>query len=192
MTLRDAAAVAAAVMSPTVPTGEGDVSARAMALLSPAAAARTPRKFFLDPRSFTSPGMTAQFVGRLLSVAVHSAARSAGADAADAVTTAMSVAGVGRAQVYRNVNTAETVQRAGVNPGEALKSRQGLHDKTRSAKRVMREHWKTPLSRENTNTNTNTKYTCDTGQTRNKLLAQWVHLTNHAARARRRAAVPYA
>jgi CheY-like chemotaxis protein len=27
------------------------------------------------------------------------------------------------------------------------------------------------------NTNTNTKYTCDTGQTRNKLLAQWVHLT---------------
>ena len=33
----------------------------------------------------------------------------------------------------------------------------------------------------NTNTNTNTKYTCDTGQTRNKLLAQWVHLTNHAA-----------
>ncbi len=29
-------------------------------------------------------------------------------------------------------------------------------------------------------TNTNTKYTCDTGQTRNKLLAQWVHLTNHA------------
>ena len=27
----------------------------------------------------------------------------------------------------------------------------------------------------------NTKYTCDTGQTRNKLLAQWVHLTNHAA-----------
>ncbi len=31
----------------------------------------------------------------------------------------------------------------------------------------------------NTNTNTNTKYTCDTGQTRNKLLAQWVHLTNH-------------
>ena len=25
------------------------------------------------------------------------------------------------------------------------------------------------------------KYTCDTGQTRNKLLAQWVHLTNHAA-----------
>ena len=33
----------------------------------------------------------------------------------------------------------------------------------------------------NTNTNTNTKYTCDTGQTRNKLLAQWVRLTNHAA-----------
>jgi hypothetical protein len=31
------------------------------------------------------------------------------------------------------------------------------------------------------NTNTNTKYTCDTGQTRNKLLAQWGHLTNHAA-----------
>ncbi len=31
------------------------------------------------------------------------------------------------------------------------------------------------------NTNTNTKYTCDTGQTRNKLLAQLVHLTNHAA-----------
>jgi hypothetical protein len=27
----------------------------------------------------------------------------------------------------------------------------------------------------------NTKYTCETGQTRNKLLAQWVHLTNHAA-----------
>ena len=25
------------------------------------------------------------------------------------------------------------------------------------------------------------KYTCDTGQTGNKLLAQWVHLTNHAA-----------
>ena len=25
------------------------------------------------------------------------------------------------------------------------------------------------------NTNTNTKYTCDTGQTRNKLLEQWVH-----------------
>ncbi len=36
-------------------------------------------------------------------------------------------------------------------------------------------------ARANTNTNTNTKYTCDTGQTRNKLLAQWVHLTNHAA-----------
>ncbi len=33
----------------------------------------------------------------------------------------------------------------------------------------------------NTNTNTNTKYTCDTGKTRNKMLAQWVHLTNHAA-----------
>ncbi len=31
----------------------------------------------------------------------------------------------------------------------------------------------------NTNTNTNTKYTCDT---RNKLLAQWVHLTNHLER----------
>ena len=31
------------------------------------------------------------------------------------------------------------------------------------------------------NTNTNTKYTCDTGQTRNKLLEQWVHLTNHTA-----------
>ena len=31
------------------------------------------------------------------------------------------------------------------------------------------------------NTNTNTKYTCDTGQTRNKLLEQWVHLQNHAA-----------
>ena len=29
--------------------------------------------------------------------------------------------------------------------------------------------------------NTNTKYTCDTGQTRNKLLAQWVHLINRAA-----------
>ncbi len=28
---------------------------------------------------------------------------------------------------------------------------------------------------------TNAKYTFDTGQTRNKLLAQWVHLTNHAA-----------
>ena len=27
----------------------------------------------------------------------------------------------------------------------------------------------------------NTKYTCDTGQTRNKLLEQWVHLANHAA-----------
>ena len=27
----------------------------------------------------------------------------------------------------------------------------------------------------------NTKYTCDTGQTRNKLLEQWVHLTNHTA-----------
>ena len=27
----------------------------------------------------------------------------------------------------------------------------------------------------------NTKYMCDTGQTRNKLLEQWVHLTNHAA-----------
>ena len=33
----------------------------------------------------------------------------------------------------------------------------------------------------NTNTNTNTKYT---GQTRNKLLAQWVHLTNHASQRR--------
>ena len=33
----------------------------------------------------------------------------------------------------------------------------------------------------NTNTNTNTKYTCDTGQTRNKLLELWVHLTNHTA-----------
>ena len=31
------------------------------------------------------------------------------------------------------------------------------------------------------NTNRNTRYTCDTGQTRNRLLAQWVHLTNHAA-----------
>ena len=31
------------------------------------------------------------------------------------------------------------------------------------------------------NTNTNTKYTCDTGKTSNKLLVQWVHLTNHAA-----------
>ena len=28
----------------------------------------------------------------------------------------------------------------------------------------------------NTNTNTNTKYSCDTGQTHNKLLEQWVHL----------------
>ena len=27
----------------------------------------------------------------------------------------------------------------------------------------------------------NTKYTRDTGQTRNKLLGQWVHLANHAA-----------
>ena len=27
----------------------------------------------------------------------------------------------------------------------------------------------------------NTKYTSDTGQTRNKLLEQWVHLTNHTA-----------
>jgi hypothetical protein len=26
-----------------------------------------------------------------------------------------------------------------------------------------------------TNTNTDTKYACDTGQTRNKLLAQWEH-----------------
>ena len=33
----------------------------------------------------------------------------------------------------------------------------------------------------NTNTNTNTKYTSDTGQTRNKLLEQWMHLTNHTA-----------
>ena len=33
----------------------------------------------------------------------------------------------------------------------------------------------------NTNTNTNTKYTCDTGQARNKLLEQWMHLTNHTA-----------
>ena len=33
----------------------------------------------------------------------------------------------------------------------------------------------------NTNTNANTKYTCDTGQTRNKLLEQWMHLTNHTA-----------
>ena len=32
------------------------------------------------------------------------------------------------------------------------------------------------------NTNTNTKYTCDTGQTRNKLLEHWVHLTNRSAR----------
>ncbi len=32
-----------------------------------------------------------------------------------------------------------------------------------------------------TNTNTNTKHICDTGQTSNKLIAQWVHLTNHAA-----------
>ena len=29
----------------------------------------------------------------------------------------------------------------------------------------------------------NTKYTCNTGQTRNKLLEQWVHLTNHTATA---------
>ena len=35
--------------------------------------------------------------------------------------------------------------------------------------------------RANTNTNTNTKYTCDTGQTRNKLLEQWMHLTNRTA-----------
>ena len=35
--------------------------------------------------------------------------------------------------------------------------------------------------RDEKNTNTNTKYTCDTGQTRNKLLAQWVHLINRAA-----------
>jgi hypothetical protein len=33
----------------------------------------------------------------------------------------------------------------------------------------------------NTNTNTNTKYTYDTGQTRNKLLMEWVHLSHHAA-----------
>ena len=39
----------------------------------------------------------------------------------------------------------------------------------------------------NTNTNTNTKYTCDTGQTRNTLLAQWVHLTNHVSRASKNA-----
>ena len=37
------------------------------------------------------------------------------------------------------------------------------------------------LQAENTNTNTNTKYTCDTGQTRNKLLEQWVHLTHSRA-----------
>ena len=34
---------------------------------------------------------------------------------------------------------------------------------------------------DDTNTNTNTKYSCDTGQTRNKLLEQRVHLTNHTA-----------
>ncbi len=36
-----------------------------------------------------------------------------------------------------------------------------------------------PPAQRNTNTNTNTKYICDTGQTRNKLLAQWVR-TAHA------------
>ena len=35
------------------------------------------------------------------------------------------------------------------------------------------------------NTNTNTKYTCDTGQTRNKLLEQWVHLTVYKTLANR-------
>ena len=43
---------------------------------------------------------------------------------------------------------------------------------------------------ENTNTNTNTKYTCDTGQTRNKLLEQWVHLTNHTAGHSNKATAP--
>jgi hypothetical protein len=42
-----------------------------------------------------------------------------------------------------------------------------------------------PFRATGTNTNTNTKYTCDTGQTRNKLLAQWVHLA-HSARRRAR------
>ena len=32
----------------------------------------------------------------------------------------------------------------------------------------------------------NTKYACNTGQTRNKLLEQWVHLTNHTAGHSRR------
>jgi uncharacterized phage protein gp47/JayE len=112
-----------------------------MALLSTAAAARTLRKLVLDPRSFTSPGMTVQSVGRLLSVAVHSAARSAGADAADAVTTAMSVAGVGRAQVYS--------QRQHSGDGAACWREPwgGAQVAAGAPKRVIREHWKTPLSR---------------------------------------------
>ena len=136
MTLREAAAAAAVVVTaPSVPAaGGGDVSTRALALLSPPA--RTRREYVLDLRSFATPDMTVQSVGRVLSVAVHSAARSAGADAAGAVAMAMAVAGVSRAQVYRNLTTAETAQRAGVNPGEALKSRQGLHDKTRAAKKM--------------------------------------------------------
>ena len=132
-TLREAAAAAAAVVV-TAP----------LVLLSPPA--RTRREYVLDPRSFESPDMTVQSVGRVLSVAVHSAAQIAGANAAAAVAMAMAVAGVSRAQVYRNLTTAETAQRAGVNPGEALKSRQGLHDKTQAAKKILREHWKTPLS----------------------------------------------
>ena len=38
-----------------------------------------------------------------------------------------------------------------------------------------------PVGRCGGNTNTNTKCTCGTGQARNKLLEQWVHLTNRAA-----------
>jgi hypothetical protein len=41
----------------------------------------------------------------------------------------------------------------------------------------------------NTNTNTNTKYTCDTVQTRNKLLAQWVHRNDTDVRSDYRNAV---
>ena len=44
-----------------------------------------------------------------------------------------------------------------------------------------RLHSHTNILRKKYKIQKNTKYTCDTGQTRNKLLAQWVHLTNHAA-----------
>ena len=70
---------------------------------------------------------------------------------------------------------------AGVHHDETVARLVGVRDLARGTAAISSSHNRGVGKETNKYKIQNSKYTCDTGQTRNKLLEQWVHRTDHAS-----------